>query len=146
MSDSDLFFQMVISGNDEDILKCYIDKVANKNLRAYQEIIQTGAKSGESLYAHVLNGIFVLDRLRPILDLEDLEVQILFTAYSIHDLNKLPHLPRASFNKLATIDNITNLLKELEINLFFPEYTDYLEKQSQALEKAKNMQFSVAVE
>ena len=128
MSDSDLFFQMVISGNDEDILKCYIDKVANKNLRAYQEIIQTGAKSGESLYAHVLNGIFVLDRLRPILDLEDLEVQILFTAYSIHDLNKLPHLPRASFNKLATIDNITNLLKELEINLFFPEYTDYLEE------------------
>lgn len=127
MAVTDLLLQLGLS-NANDILKGYIDEIANRNLKHYQGIIQTGAKSGESLYAHVLNGIFVLERIRPILGLEEVEVKILFSAYSIHDLNKLPDSPNQSFNKLATEENIVPILQFLEMEAFFPEYTDYLKE------------------
>ena len=124
----DLLFTFGIDSEMGNLFQNYMDKIANRKLRAYQEIIQYGAKAGESLYLHILNGICVLERLRPILDLDELEVQVLFSAYSVHDLNKLNQFQdqKRSFNYLANAENISSVLTELEIELFFPEWRDYL--------------------
>ena len=124
----DLLFTFGIDSGVGNLFQNYMDKIANRKLRAYQEIIQYGAKAGESLYLHILNGICVLERLRPILDLEDIEVQVLFSAFSVHDLNKLSQFQdeKRSFNYLANAKNVSAVLTNLEIEPFFPEWQDYL--------------------
>ena len=124
----DLLFTFGIDSEAGDPFQNYIDKIANGKLRTYQEIIQYGAKAGESLYLHILNGICVLERLRPILNLEDIEIQVLFSAFSVHDLNKLEEFQetKRSFNYLANAENISGVLTDLEIEHFFPEWQDYL--------------------
>ena len=124
----DLLFTFGIDSDTGNLFQSYMDKIANRKLRAYQKIIQYGAKAGQSLYLHILNGICVLERLRPILDLTDLEVQVLFSAYSVHDLNKLDEFQneRRSFNYLANAKNVDAALTNLEIEQFFPEWQDYL--------------------
>ena len=124
----DLLFSLGIYSKADNLFRTYVEEIANKKLRAYQEIIQYGAKAGESLYLHITNGIFVLERLRPILDLNDLEVQLLFSAFSVHDLNKLQEFQdeKRSFNYLANTKNIGSVLTNLEMERFFPEWRDYL--------------------
>ena len=123
-----LLFTLGIDSEMGDLFQNYMDKIANRKLRAYQEIIQYGAKAGESLYLHILNGICVLERLHPILNLDNIEVQILFSAFSVHDLNKLEEFQdqKRSFNYLANAKNISGVLTQLEIEHFFPEWQDYL--------------------
>ena len=127
-SDEMLLLSLGISSDADDLFRTYIKEVANRKLREYQEIIQWGAKAGQSLYLHILNGICVLERLRPILDLDDLEVQVLFSAFSVHDLNKLDQFQneKRSFNYLANAKNVSAALTNLEIEQFFPEWQDYL--------------------
>ena len=124
----DLLFTFGIDSGAGDIFQNYMDTIANRKLRKYQEIIQYGAKAGQSLYLHIMNGICVLDQLHPILDLDDIEVQVLFSAFSVHDLNKLEEFQetRRSFNYLANAENISSVLTDLEIENFFPEWRDYL--------------------
>ena len=124
----ELLFSLGIYSEADNLFQTYVKEVANKKLRDYQEIIQYGAKAGESLYLHITNGIFVLERLRPILDLDDLEVQLLFSAFSIHDLNKLQEFQdeKRSFNYLANAKNVSAVLTNLEMERFFPEWHDYL--------------------
>lgn len=124
----DLLFTLGIDSGAGNLFQSYMDKIANRKLRAYQEIIQYGAKAGESLYLHILNGICVLERLRLILNLNDIEVQVLFSAFSVHDLNKLEEFQetKRSFNYLANAKNVSAALTNLEIERFFPEWQDYL--------------------
>ena len=124
----DLLFTLGIDSGTGDLFQNYMDKIANRKLRAYQQIIQYGAKAGQSLYLHILNGICVLERLRPILNLDDIEVQVLFSAFSVHDLNKLSQFQdqKRSFNYLANAKNINEVLTDLEMERFFPEWQDYL--------------------
>ena len=124
----DLLFTLGIDPGSGNLFHNYLEKIANRKLRAYQKIIQYGMKTGESLYLHILNGICILERLRPILDLNETEVQVLFSAFSVHDLNKLEEFQEArlSFNYLANAENISDVLTKLEIEDFFPEWQDYL--------------------
>ena len=124
----ELLFSLGIDLEADDLLQTYVGEIANKKLRDYQEIIQYGAKAGESLYLHVINGIFVLERLRPILHLDDIEVQLLFSAFSVHDLNKLREFQDAKrgFNYLANAKNVGDVLSNLKMERFFPEWKDYL--------------------
>lgn len=123
---SDLYLELF--GEGGDALKEFVDKIANHELRRYQQIIQTGAKEGETLFAHVMNGIFLIERLRSLFEIDDLEARVLFSAYAVHDINKLPEFSSKpiSFNELATDENILSALQELKIEEFFPEYRDYL--------------------
>ena len=100
----DLLFTFGIDSEMGNPFQNYMDKIANRKLRTYQEIIQYGAKAGESLYLHILNAICVLERSRPILNLDDIEVQVLFSAFSVHDLNKLNQFQdqKRSFNYWQT--------------------------------------------
>ena len=124
----ELLFSLGIDSGADDLFRIYVEEIANKRLRAYKEIIQYGAKAGESLYLHILNGICVLERLGPILDLSDLEAQLLFSAFSVHDLNKLREFQDAKrgFNYLANAKNVGDVLSNLKMERFFPEWKDYL--------------------
>ena len=124
----ELFFSLGIDSDADDLFRAYVEEIVNGKLRKYQEIIQYGAKAGQSLYLHILNGIFILQRLRPILNLDDIEVQVLFSAFSVHDLNKLDRFQdtRRSFNYLASANNVGAVLMELEMELFFPQWHDYI--------------------
>jgi len=124
----ELFFSLGIGPEADDLFQVYVKEIANGKLREYQEIIQWGAKAGQSLYLHILNGICILERLRPILNLKDIEIQVLFSAFSVHDLNKLEEFQneKRSFNYLANAENIGDVLTTLEIEHFFPEWQDYL--------------------
>jgi len=124
----ELFVSLGIDSEADDLFQTYVEEIANKKLREYQAIIQYGAKAGESLYLHVVNGIFVLERLRPILHLDDIEVQLLFSSFSVHDLNKLQDFQneKRSFNYLANAKNISTVLVNLEMERFFPEWKSYL--------------------
>ncbi len=124
----ELLLSLGIDSGHDTIFCTYVDEIANRKLRAYQEIIQYGAKAGESLYLHILNGIFILERLRPRLELNDVEVQVLFSAFSVHDLNKLNEFQgvKRSFNYLANAANVSSVLTELEMERFFPEWRGYV--------------------
>lgn len=117
---------LLIGKDEPSVFKDYIEAVANDGLLPYKDIIQYGKKAGESLYTHVLNGIFVLEQLRPALEIGDLEARVLFTAFTIHDLNKVMDDNR-SYGKLAISENIAAEIERLRLDSFFPEYDDYLE-------------------
>ncbi|MCG9128641.1 type I-D CRISPR-associated protein Cas10d/Csc3 [Candidatus Poribacteria bacterium] len=124
----ELFFTFGMSMENDNLYNTYIEEIVNDKLREYQEIIQWGAKEGQSLYLHILNGVCVLERLRPILDLNDIELQVLFSAYSVHDLNKLKQFQdqKRSFNYLANSNNVSAALSHLDIGRFFPDWEDYI--------------------
>lgn len=105
----------------------YIDHVANQSLLPYKTVLQHGGKKGQSLYMHVLDGVLVLESLREPLGLSDNEARTLYTAFTIHDLNKAPgQPPEKSFSKLATQENIAAEIERLNIATFFPEWREYL--------------------
>jgi len=120
-SSSDLYFAL---GWDEDesdsIMSNFIKYVANGGLQRYKTIFQTGAKRGEPLYNHVLNMIFVAERLRPLLDLSDVEAQALYSAIPVHDLNKVVDQSNISFNSLATLEAVREELERINVPEFFP--------------------------
>jgi CRISPR-associated protein Csc3 len=118
---------LLIGKKDKTILSRYLEQVANKSLLPYRNAshLQWGKKQGESLYTHILNGIFILDSLRDLLKLPDTEAKVLFTAYTVHDINKF-HEQQGSFNKLATQENIAAEIKRLDLPQFFPEWHDFL--------------------
>lgn len=118
---------LLIGKKDKTVLSHYLAQVANKSLLLYRNAshLQWGKKQGESLYAHILNGIFIIDSLRNVLNLPEVEVKVLFTAYTVHDINKFEE-QQGSFNKLATQENIATEIKRLDLPQFFPEWRNYL--------------------
>ncbi|HPU78302.1 MAG TPA: hypothetical protein PKY84_08400, partial [Thermosynergistes sp.] len=106
---------LLIGKEEPSIFKDYLDHVANKGpVAQYKAIFQFGAKHGESLYTHVITGIFLLETLRPLLSLSDEEVRVLYTAFTIHDINKTLN-SKEPFNLLATKENITAEIRRLEL-------------------------------
>jgi CRISPR-associated protein Csc3 len=114
-------------GKDEpSILKDYLDQVAHRGLRPYKAKLQWGKKGGESLYTHVLNGVFVLETLRKPLGLDDTETRVLYTAFTVHDINKALD-QQGAFGILATRENIAAEVERLGLHDFFPAWETYQE-------------------
>lgn len=110
------------------IFREYLEKVANKPaLLAYKEISQYGGKRGESLYTHLLNGIMLLEALKRPLHLTDLETQLLFTIFTIHDINKDPDYDGKAYGKIAVLANFAQQIQKFHLDTFFPNYPDYLD-------------------
>ena len=127
MAKLDLQHIAFLIGKDEpSVFKDYLDHVANRGLMPYKAVLQWGSKAGESLYTHVLNGILVLETLRKPIGLSDTDARVLYTAFTIHDINKVPGQPEAAFGKLATRDNLAAEVERLELAAFFPDWESYL--------------------
>ncbi|MCB0186598.1 MAG: type I-D CRISPR-associated protein Cas10d/Csc3, partial [Caldilineaceae bacterium] len=117
---------LLIGKEEPSVFKEYVDHVANKALVTYRQYFQWGGKQGESLYTHVLNGIQVLETLRGYLKLADDEAQVLFTAFTVHDLNKTQEedLP---YGKVAVHETIGAEIERLGLEQFFPTWPTYRE-------------------
>jgi CRISPR-associated protein Csc3 len=117
---------LVIGKREPSVFKDYVDFVANAGLLRYKSIVQYGKKAGESLYTHILDGVFVLEQLRPALGLNDVEARVLYTAFTLHDLNKVREgQPR--YGALITPENVVPEIESLDLDDFFPGYADYLD-------------------
>lgn len=123
---ADLLLQ-ILCGNNDPVLQTYIEKVANAGLQRYQRVIQYGVHAGEQLYMHVMNCVFLVDALLPVLKLSEVETKILFIAISLHDINKAPGQRRMGFNQLAVPQNVRAEIEAVGFSDFFPEWEDYLE-------------------
>ncbi len=116
-----------------DLLHKYFSEIVNGPMSEYRWIIQGGKKQGQSYFVHVLDGITVLHTLRisHVIEMNDLEEILLFCAYTIHDINKMPRYSDrdkgASYISIATRANIHAELKRLHMELFFAGYENYLE-------------------
>ncbi len=120
--------------SDEDILfRDYLTYVANDGLLPHKATIHygetgDGGKAGESLYTHLLNGIFVLEQLRRLITLDDTEARVLFCAFTLHDINKFEqYADIRSYRKIATVENILAEMTRLKLDHFFSGYDAYLE-------------------
>lgn len=116
---------LIIGKEEPSIFKDYLDQVANRALLPYKAIFQYGGKKGESLYTHAINGVFVLETMRPLLRLGDDEARVLFTAFTVHDINKVLGRQEA-FGRLATAENVAGEIERLGLGDFFPGWRDYL--------------------
>jgi CRISPR-associated protein Csc3 len=124
----DLYFALGWHDDESSsVIGDFINHIANGGLQRYKTIFQTGAKHGEPLYNHVLNMVFVAERLQPLLDLSDLETRVLYSAIPVHDLNKVGDRAGVSFNRLATIEAVKEELERISVPEFFPDYLNYLE-------------------
>lgn len=118
--------KFLIGKSEPSVFKDYIEQIANQSLLIYRSYLQWGGKRGESLYTHVLNGVQVLETLREHLHLSDGEAKVLFTAFTIHDLNKvIEH--QVAFGKLATHENIAAEIERLGLDAFFSDWRTYRE-------------------
>jgi len=117
----------LIGKREPSILGDYLDMVADRGLLAYKAIAQWGSKEGQPLYVHVLNGIFVLETLRDILGLSDVEARILYAAYTLHDLNKTPDYVDQPFGKAATVEHLAFEMQRLGLSSFFPDWQTYIQ-------------------
>ncbi|MCB0044305.1 MAG: type I-D CRISPR-associated protein Cas10d/Csc3 [Caldilineaceae bacterium] len=116
--------EFLIGKSEPSLFQEYMDTVANRKLLVYRTYLQWGAKQGESLYTHVLNGIQVLETLCKPLSLSDEEARLLFTAFTIHDLNKVVEA-KLSFSNLVTHENIAAEIERLGLDDFFPGWQTY---------------------
>lgn len=128
-------FKLQLSSLKEiSVFNDYYEKIVNKNLKEYKKIVQYGMKKNQTLYSHVLNMIGVLDEIKDILKLSNLELKVLIVAITIHDLNKEEEHKGKGYLKIISEENregeYKNILKECEklnIQEFFSEYEDYME-------------------
>src|SRR5439155_2687226 len=136
MSSVKLTWLLDINHEDEsqqDLLAAYYLEVANGPMTDYRRILQSGHKQGQNYYVHVLDGIGIFHKLRTagIVEINDLEEQILFAAYTIHDINKNPLYGgrdiKLSYINITTSKNIRMELDRIDFRRFFPTWEEYLE-------------------
>lgn len=116
---------------EPSVFRDYLEKVANQGLLADKQNLQHGGKRGESVYTHVLNGVMLLEALRHPLGLSDLEARLLFTVFTVHDINKVPEYSGQSYTRVAIPENFEQLLEKLDMAAFFPECRHFLSEISE---------------
>lgn len=120
------------SDDSSHVLEEYVEYVANKKLLRYKQIIHTGGKAGESLWAHVMNLITVIEKLRPLFNLNVYEMSCLLLALTVHDLNKVdrygkrPDGKSVRYANAAAKEHIADELVDQDAANFFPVWKEYL--------------------
>jgi CRISPR-associated protein Csc3 len=91
----------------------FLELVLNKGLHLIPDVIQSGAKSRQSLKAHIQNVVCFSYQLGQITGLSDMHMMNLTAAALVHDLNKFPEYEGKPYSTIATEENIKKLLKKL---------------------------------
>lgn len=117
---------------DKPILTQFIEEVANKGLQQYQGVIQWGEHHGQSLYNHIISGVFLIYTLQEALQLNgegltEEELKTLMIAFCIHDLNKTYKGRETIYSRIATPENITKEIEKIGFDSFFSDWRDYIE-------------------
>jgi CRISPR-associated protein Csc3 len=120
-------FQLVF-GNQEDIdvYERWLDLVANRGIkREYYNVVQTGGKEGIRYATHIIDVVSLAAALRPLIAMSELEQRIVFTALSVHDLNKSPNQNgKKRFADLATEAVVSNEIEFVGFDEFFSDWRE----------------------
>lgn len=116
---------------EPSVFRDYLEQVANQGLLMEKRNWQHGGKRGESVYTHVLNGVMLLEVLRRPLELSDLETRLLFTVFTVHDINKMGEYAGKSYTQIAIPENFEQQIERLGLVQFFPECRHYLSEISE---------------
>jgi len=136
MASLELTWLLDVDNEDEshqDLLAAYYREVANGPMKDYRRILQGGSKQGQNYFTHVLDGIGIFHKLRVarIVEINDLEEYLLFSAYTIHDMNKIPPYGgrdvKLGYKDIVTAKNIQLELDRIDFRNFFPEWEAHLE-------------------
>src|SRR5258708_8578344 len=136
MSSIELTWLLDVEDEDrgqQNLLAAYYREVANGPMTDYRRILQSGNKQGQNYYVHVLDGIGIFHKLRTaeIVEINDLEESLLFAAYTIHDMNKIPPYGsrgvKLSYIDIVTTKNIRTHLDRIDFRRFFPEWEKYVD-------------------
>lgn len=123
----------ITSAEADPVLAAFYDSIAAGPMTDYRYIAQSGGKGGQTYYAHALDGINVLHKLRAagVVQMTELEEQLLLIAFAVHDINKIePYGGRdskVSYAKIATVENVSAELKRLGMETFLTEWPEYIE-------------------
>lgn len=112
---------------DNSVLTQFIEELANKGLQQYQRVIQWGEHQGQSLYNHIVSGVFLIHSLQQLLQLEEVELKVITLAYCIHDLNKTYEGQEKSYGRIATPENVVKELEKIGVDGFFADWRNYVE-------------------
>jgi CRISPR-associated protein Csc3 len=124
----DLFY----AADGAEVLHDFIRLIGNQKLLSFKSVIHTGGKAGESLWSHVMNLVMIIEKLRPLFELEELEMRCLLLALVIHDLNKLegygklPDGKEIRYAEVTVPEKLRKALESFHVGLFFPAWCDYL--------------------
>ena len=119
---------------ETSVFNAYYENIVSKGLKKYKNIVQYGMKKNQTLYSHVIDMIGILDGIKGILFLNELELRVLIVAITVHDLNKLDEHNQKAYlriisdqNSKGEYENILKECEELNIKDFFPQYKEYIE-------------------
>lgn len=110
----ELMLQM--AGEDSAGKDCshFMEYVISRGIHCLPDVIQTGAKNGQSLKAHIQNVLcFSYHIAENILKLDDQDIIDLVAAAYIHDLNKFPEYEGMSYGKIANEENVRRHLFQM---------------------------------
>src|ERR1051326_5504232 len=136
MSEVELTWLLNIEDEEEaqqNLLASYYREIANGPMTSYRRILQSGNKQGQNYYVHVRDGIGIFHKLREceIVEMNDLEERLLFGAYTIHDMNKIPPYGgrdiQLSYIDVVMAKNVQAELNRIGFGSFFPEWEEYIE-------------------
>lgn len=125
MSDSELLEFLGIE--ERPVLSLFIEEVANKGLQQYQKVVQYGVHKGQSLYNHVVSGVFLIHSLQEILKLSSIELKVLTIAFCVHDINKTYQGTETSYGKIAVPKNVVQEIEKIGFDAFLEDWRDYIE-------------------
>jgi CRISPR-associated protein Csc3 len=106
----------------------YLKYVIRGGLKEYEVIEQHGIREGTNLMGHYINGASFIHSIYELLGLSDEECTLLMSAFSIHDLNKLPWGEGKELKKLIDDhDFVKGEIKRTGINNFFLQWEEYFQ-------------------
>ena len=120
MASLELTWLLDVDNEDEshqDWLAAYYREVANGPMKDYRRILQGGSKQGQNYFTHVLDGIGIFHKLRVarIVEINDLEEYLLFSAYTIHDMNKFFFTWQHWHNESLIFDKAHRIVQQQKI-------------------------------
>lgn len=119
-------FSLHFNQEQSDVYEQWLDLVANKGIkRRYYNVVQSGGKAGVRYATHAVDVVSLAAALRELVSLDDLEQRILFSALSVHDINKSPDQDGSKrFGSLATKENVAKELASIGFDAFFREWRE----------------------
>ncbi|SNY41161.1 CRISPR-associated protein Csc3 [Orenia metallireducens] len=121
-------FNLVAPDLNNDFFDDFLQEIAFKGLAPYYQIKQSGKREGTSLGEHVLMGDMLLERLKEICQLNELEEKIVLAAYTVHDMNKIERFSKDNIPlKKASNEDILEELERVNFLTIFSEAEDYIE-------------------
>jgi CRISPR-associated protein Csc3 len=93
----------------DDLALIFLEELLNRGLNTLPDIIQTGAKQGQSLRAHLQNVLCWAYQFSRFFQLKPEDIVNLLAACLVHDINKFPEFQKKSYSNVATVENVQKI-------------------------------------